>query len=157
MATKSSGSSSSGSRSRSRQSSNGGGASQASQPAARRRSQQKQNGGAGDPDVLIDVPQLKVEEIGLEVDNLHARIALEAKLGDLLELHVGADVVADRVALEIKGVDAQAQLKARLDNVFTILDRTLKTVDENPEILTQLAQNSTAQASLQAAGGDDEE
>jgi hypothetical protein len=155
MATKSSGSSSSGSRSRSRQSSNGGSASQASQPAARRRSQQ--NGGAGEPDVLIDVPQLKVEEIGLEVDNLHARIALEAKLGDLLELHVGADVVADRVALEIKGVDAQAQLKARLDNVFTILDRTLKTVDENPEILTQLAQNSTAQASLQAAGGDDEE
>jgi hypothetical protein len=107
--------------------------------------------------VLIDVPQLKVEEIGLEVDNLHARIALEAKLGDLLELHVGADVVADRVALEIKGVDAQAQLKARLDNVYTILDRTLKTVDANPEILTQLAQNSTAQASLQAAGGDDEE
>ena len=155
MATKSSGSSSSGSRSRSRQSSNGGSASQASQPAARRRSQQ--NGGAGDPDVLIDVPQLKVEEIGLEVDNLHARIALEAKLGDLLELHVGADVVADRVALEIKGVDAQAQLKARLDNVYTILDRTLKTVDANPEILTQLAQNSTAQASLQAAGGDDEE
>jgi hypothetical protein len=155
MATKSSGSSSSGSRSRSRQSSNGGSASQASQPAARRRSQQ--NGGAGDPDVVIDVPQLKVEEIGLEVDNLHARIALEAKLGDLLELHVGADVVADRVALEIKGVDAQAQLKARLDNVYTILDRTLKTVDANPEILTQLAQNSTAQASLQAAGGDDEE
>ena len=155
MATKSSGSSSSGSRSRSRQSSNGGSASQASQPAARRRSQQ--NGDAGEPDVLIDVPQLKVEEIGLEVDNLHARIALEAKLGDLLELHVGADVVADRVALEIKGVDAQAQLKARLDNVFTILDRTLKTVDENPELLTQLAQNSTAQASLQAAGGDDEE
>lgn len=155
MATKSSGSSSSGSRSRSRQSSNGGGSSQASQPAARRRSQQ--NGDAGEPDVLIDVPQLKVEEIGLEVDNLHARLALEAKLGDLLEIHVGADVVADRVALEIKGVDAQAQLKARLDNVFTILDRTLKTVDANPEILTQLAQNSTAQASLQAAGGDDEE
>jgi hypothetical protein len=155
MATKSSGSSSSGSRSRSRQSSNGGSASQASQPAARRRSQS--NGGGGEPDVLLDIPQLKVDEIALEVDNLHARIALEAKLGDLLELHVGADVVVDRVALEIKGVDAQAQLKARLDNVFTILDRTLKTVDENPEILAQLAQNSTAQASLQAGGGDDEE
>src|SRR3954454_17551391 len=153
MATKSSGSTSSGSRSRYRQSSNGGSASQASQPAARRRSQQ--NGGAGDPDVLIDVPQLKVEEIGLEVDNLHARIALEAKLGDLLELHVGADVVADRVALEIKGVDAQAQLKARLDNVFTILERTLKTVDENPELLAQLAQNSVARASLEAGGNEE--
>jgi hypothetical protein len=148
-ATKSSGS---GNRSRSRsKSSNGGSPSQAS---ASQSSATQQNG-AGEPDVLLDVPQLKVDEIGLEVDNLHARIALEAKLGDLLQLYVGADVVVDKVALEIKGVDAQAQLKARLDNVFSILDRTLKTVDQNPELLAQLAQNSVAQASIEA--GSDEE
>jgi len=103
--------------------------------------------------VLLDVPQLKVDEIGLEVDNLHARIALETRLGDLLQLYVGADVVVDKVALEIKGVDAQAQLKARLDNVFSILDRTLKTVDQNPELLSELSKNSV-QASLEA--GDEE-
>jgi hypothetical protein len=141
---------SSGSRSRSK-SSNGGSPSSASQATARSAEQN----GSGEPDVLLDVPQLKVDEIGLEVDNLHARIALEAKLGDLLHLYVGADVVVDKVALEIKGVDAQAQLKARLDNVFSILDRTLKTVDQNPELLRELAQNSVAQASLEA-GGDEE-
>ena len=143
---------SSGSRSRSK-SSNGGSPSQSS--ASRSSATSASQDGAGEPDVLLDVPQLKVDEIGLEVENLHARIALEAKLGDLLQLYVGADVVVDKVALEIKGVDAQAQLKARLDNVFSILDRTLKTVDGNPELLAQLAQNSVAQASLEAGGGEE--
>jgi hypothetical protein len=139
------------SRSRSK-SSNGGSPSQSS--ASRSSARSSEQNGAGEPDVLLDVPQLKVDEIGLEVDNLHARIALEAKLGDLLQLYVGADVVVDKVALEIKGVDAQAQLKARLHNVFSILDRTLKTVDQNPELLTKLSENAV-KASLEA-GADEE-
>src|SRR5687768_6881766 len=57
----------------------------------------------GEPDVLLDVPRLAVEELTLEVDNLHARIALEARLADLVYLHVGADAKIERVALEIKG------------------------------------------------------
>jgi hypothetical protein len=93
----------------------------------------------GEPDVVLDVPQLKVDEIGLEVDNLRARIALQVRLADLLQLGVGADVVVDRVALEIKGVEAQAMLKARLENVQAILDRAFTTIDNNPEILKELA------------------
>ena len=111
-----------------------------------------QNGAAiGEPDVLLDVPQLKVDEITLEVDNLHARIALETRLGDLLQLYVGADVVVDRVALEIKGVDAQAQLKARLHNVLTILDRALETIDQNPKLLTDLAKQASESVEAEAA------
>jgi len=99
--------------------------------------------GAGDePDVLLDVPKLTVEEISLEVDNLHAQIALEARLADLVQLRVGADVEIARVALEIKGVEAQAQLKARLDNVLAIIERALDTVDNNPELLTELARSA---------------
>jgi hypothetical protein len=98
-------------------------------------------GAGGEPDVLLDVPALSVEEITLEVDNLHARIALEARLADLVQLHVGADVRIERVALEIKGVEAQAQLKARLENVLAIIERALDTVDQHPELLTELAGN----------------
>jgi len=126
----------------SRQSGNGGSPKRRSASRSNASEQAERQNGAGEPDVLLDVPQLKVDEIGLEVDNLHARIALETRLGDLLQLYVGADVVVDRVALEIKGVEAQAQLKARLHNVFSILDRTLQTVDQNPELLTELAQNA---------------
>jgi hypothetical protein len=105
--------------------------------------------GSGDePDVLLDVPKLTVEEISLEVDNLHAQIALEARLADLVQLRVGADVEIERVALEIKGVEAQAQLKARLDNVLAIIERALDTVDRNPELLTELARSAQ-----RAAGG----
>lgn len=105
--------------------------------------------GSGDePDVLLDVPKLTVEEISLEVDNLHAQIALEARLADLVQLRVGADVEIERVALEIKGVEAQAQLKARLHNVLAIIERALDTVDNNPELLTELARSTQ-----RAAGG----
>jgi hypothetical protein len=99
-------------------------------------------GNGPEPDVILDVPRLAVDEIALEVDNLHARIALEARLADLVELRVGADVEIERVALEIKGVEAEAHLRARLDRVLAIIERALDTVDKNPQILTELAQSA---------------
>ena len=43
-----------------------------------------------------------------------------------------------RVQLTIKGVEAQARLKVRLDNVARIIDRVLTTVDNNPHIVERL-------------------
>ncbi len=40
--------------------------------------------------------------------------------------------------LTIKGVKAEVLLKVRLDNVASIIDRTLTTIDRNPEILERL-------------------
>jgi len=91
-----------------------------------------------EPDVLLDVPVLKVEEINLEVEDLRARVSLQAEVLDLLKLNVGADVTLGRVGLEIKGVEAQALLKVRLDNVARILDRVLTTIDRNPQILENI-------------------
>jgi hypothetical protein len=82
----------------------------------------------------------------MEVESLQSQVAVEARLGELLHLHVGAEVVAEGVALEIKGVEAQAQLKARLDKVMAIIERTLKTVDAHPEVLTDLAPPDSAGA-----------
>ena len=94
----------------------------------------------GEPDVLLDVPNLKVEELTLEVQNLQAHVALQAQLANLLSLSAGADVSIESVNLTIKGVEAQVLLKVRLDNVAAIIDRTLTTLDRNPEILTELLQ-----------------
>lgn len=90
------------------------------------------------PDVLLDVPVLKVEEIHLEVEDLNAQVSLQAEVLSLLKLHVGADVSLGRVSLEVKGVDAVAQLKVRLDQVAEVLDRVMATIDNNPEILGDL-------------------
>jgi hypothetical protein len=91
-----------------------------------------------DPDVLLAVPNLGVDHIGLNVDNLRAHVELHAKVLDLLELHVGADVSIDKVELEIDNVRVQAMLKVKLDKVVQIVDRVMTTIDNNPEILTNL-------------------
>lgn len=93
----------------------------------------------GEPDVLLDVPRLEVEELNLKVQNLEAHVALEARLAGLLELSVGAHVTIDDVDLELKGVHAEALLKVRLDTVLAILERTLATVDRNPDLLRDVS------------------
>ncbi|MFC8270640.1 hypothetical protein ACFUIZ_33735 [Streptomyces cinereoruber] len=92
-----------------------------------------------EPDVFLDVPLLKVDEIDLDVENLRAHVSLQAEVLDLLKLNVGADVVLGRVHLGISGVEAQAQLRVRLDNVARIINRVLTTLDRNPEMLYELA------------------
>jgi hypothetical protein len=94
-----------------------------------------------EPDVLLDAPVVKVDEINLEVEELRARVSLQAEVLQLLRLNVGADVFIGQVALEIKGVEAQALLKVRLENVTRILDRALTTIDRNPEILKPIAES----------------
>lgn len=106
------------------------------QKAASQRRQQE--AASGDPDVLLDVPNLSVDEITLDVENLRAKVSLDAKLANLLSLTAGADVGIDKVKLTIKGVKAEVLLKVRLDNVANIIDRTLTTIDRNPQILERL-------------------
>lgn len=87
------------------------------------------------PDVLLDVPVVKVDEIDVEVDDLRAQVAVTAEVRDLVQISVGADATLGRVELKIEGVEAQALLKARLDNVSLILERVLTTLDRNPQLL----------------------
>lgn len=107
---------------------------------------------ADDPDVLLDVPNLSVDEISLEVEDLRARVSLRAEVLDLLKLSVGADVELGRVHLDIKGVQAQALLKVRLDNVAEIVDRVLTTIDRNPQILEQVT-SGVGEAARELGGG----
>ncbi|HEX5762624.1 MAG TPA: hypothetical protein VFY04_05840 [Solirubrobacterales bacterium] len=87
------------------------------------------------PDVLLDAPVVKVDEIDIEVAELRAQVAVMAEVRDMVQLSVGADVSLGKVELKIEGVEAQALLKARLDNVALILERVLTTLDRNPELL----------------------
>jgi len=91
-----------------------------------------------DPDVLLDVPVLKVDSIHLEVDNLDAHVALQAKVLDLVNLTVGVDVHLGKLKLDIKGVEAQALAKVRLDHVTAIVDRVMTTLDRNPDLVKSL-------------------
>jgi hypothetical protein len=100
----------------------------------------RRQGRHDEPDVLLDVAELRVEEISLEVEDLTARVSLQANVLDLLKLHVGVDATLGGVQLTIKGVEAKVLLKARLDNVARIIDRVLTTIDNNPAIIGQLTE-----------------
>lgn len=92
------------------------------------------------PDVLLDVPVVKVDEIDLVVENLRAQVSVTAEVQGLVELSVGAEARLGKVELNIQGVEAQALVKARLDNVSAILDRVLLSLDRNPKLLESVGE-----------------
>jgi hypothetical protein len=108
---------------------------------------------SAEPDVLLDVPQLRVEEIILEVEDLRAHVSVQADVLNLLRLSVGADVQLGGVHLEIKGVEAQALLKVRLDKVAEIINRVLATIDRNPKIIDQIVGPLGAASELEGTVG----
>src|ERR687898_1278388 len=103
----------------------------------------------GDPDVLLDVPTLNVEEIDLEVEDLQVRVALQAVLADLVQINVGLKAELGEVKLTVKDVEAQVQLKARLDNVRAIFSEVLASLQHSPQFFRQTLEsvNQTAGAS----------
>lgn len=108
----------------------------------------------GEPDVLLDVPVLKVEEIDLEVEDLRARVTFQAELADLVKINVGLEAELGRVKLEIKGVEAQAQLKARLDNVRAIFSDVLQSLEHNPRFFRDSSGRDPTTGSSQEAPRD---
>ncbi|MEJ2860599.1 hypothetical protein [Actinomycetospora flava] len=96
----------------------------------------------GRPDVYLDVPKLEVEHLGLKVQDLRAKVSLQAEVLNLLKLNVGVDAQLGSVELEIDGVQAEATLKVRLDEVAGIIDRVLTTIDRNPQILETIARSA---------------
>jgi e3 binding domain len=114
--------------------------------------------GGEDPDVTVDVPSLKVEELTLEVENLQHRTSMQAELADMVKLNIGVETNLAGANLELTGVDAQALLRANLDNVRAILSRTLDSIDENPQILQHIARIAeetagTGERALEGAAG----
>lgn len=107
--------------------------------------------GSSQPDVLLDVPNLSIEQLTVDVNNLQVHLALDARLANLLQLTAGADARIDNVRIDLRGVRAQATLIVRLENVRAIIERTLQTLDNNPQLVTQLL--STVDNTVNTVGG----
>lgn len=105
-------------------------------------------------DVILEVPELSVDSIGLTVSDVRAHVALDANAMNLVQLTAGVDVGIKQVQLGIVGVFAEAYLYVDLDNVARIVNRVVQTLDRNPEILTQVFRTvDTAVGSLGGALG----
>ncbi|MBA2712827.1 MAG: E3 binding domain-containing protein [Rubrobacteraceae bacterium] len=97
----------------------------------------------GDPDLQLDVPVLNVEEIDLEVQDLRVRLSVQAELADLVKINIGLDAELGEAKLGIKGVEAQAQLKARLDNVRAIFSEVVASLQHGPQFFRQTPEQRT--------------
>ena len=104
-------------------------------------------------DVILEIPELSVDSIGLTVSDVKAHVALDANAMNLVQLTAGVDVGIKKVQLGIVGVMAEAYLYVDLDNVARIVDRVVLTLDRNPQILTQVLQavDTTVNAAARGA------
>lgn len=72
-----------------------------------------------DPDVYLNA-SVSVGEIDIEVDNITAKVNLQADVLNLLHFSAGVDASIDRVKLTIQNVSAKVLLEARLENVVAM-------------------------------------
>jgi hypothetical protein len=93
------------------------------------------------PTFMLDVPVLNIDELDLEVNELRAHVSSRAELANLVKINVGVDIYLDDVKLDIKGLEAQALLRVQLDRILGTLDRALEAINNNPQILSEVAQD----------------
>jgi hypothetical protein len=86
-------------------------------------------------DVYVDAPVVKVDEIKFEIDDLRAHLAVLAEAGHFVQINAGVGVRLGKAELEIQGVETQALLETRLENVTKILERVVTSLERNPELL----------------------
>jgi hypothetical protein len=110
---------------------------QARRPAGQRIAQGT-TGYTPNRDVILEVPELSVDSIGLTVQDVRAHVSLDANAMNFVQITAGVDVGIKRVKLSITGVLAEVYLYVDLDNVARVVDRVVATLDRNPDILTQV-------------------
>ena len=86
-----------------------------------------------EPDVMLNA-SVHVGEIFIGVDNLTAKINLDAQVLQLLQFNAGVDLSIDKVSLLIQNVTAKVYLEARLGNLVKMIGDVLDSIDLNPVI-----------------------
>ena len=112
----------------------------ARRPAGQRIAPSSSSGVTPNRDVILEVPELSVDSIGLTVQDVRAHVSLDANAMNFVQITAGVDVGIRKVQLSISGVLAEAYLYVDLDNVARVVDRVVLTLDRNPQILTQVLQ-----------------
>jgi hypothetical protein len=127
---------------------------QARRPAGQRVQPSTSSGLTSNRDVILEIPELSVDSIGLTVQDVRAHVSLDANAMNFVQITAGVDVGIRKVQLSISGVLAEAYLYVDLDNVARVVDRVVLTLDRNPQILTQVLKtvDTTVNAALPRAG-----
>lgn len=82
------------------------------------------------PDLELHVPNAEVQKVSLEVENLEARLDLDTRVANLVEISAGVVANVQKLKLQLEGVRAETHLVVRLDRVADVLKRALGTLDD---------------------------
>ncbi|KAF2491791.1 hypothetical protein BU16DRAFT_516337 [Lophium mytilinum] len=88
-----------------------------------------------EPDVYLNAT-VHVGEIDITVENITAKINLDAQVLSLLKFNAGVTAHIDRVFLQIQNVSAKVTLEARLGNLVLMINDILESLDLNPILAT---------------------
>ncbi len=89
-------------------------------------------------DVILEVPEIKVDKIRINVEDIDARVNLHVKAIDFVQINAGVHVHLDKVEVVIKGVRAEAYLQVRLARVKSVLVRVMEMLDNNADMLADV-------------------
>ncbi|KAF4549004.1 Hypothetical protein D9617_24g017180 [Elsinoe fawcettii] len=87
------------------------------------------------PDVFLNATA-NVGEISIGVQNLSAKINVDAQVLGLLDFGAGVDLSINRVDLVIQNISARVLLEARLGNLVTMIENVLDSIDLNPLLVS---------------------
>jgi hypothetical protein len=87
------------------------------------------------PDMILDFPNVSVDELEMELHNFTARVTVEGSVGNLVKVCTGVNVNVGDLSVSMKGVQASALLVGRLDNLKEVLGKAIDAAMQNPDLL----------------------
>lgn len=101
-------------------------------------------------DLKVDLDKLTLDEVSIELEDLSASLDLKVSVANFVNVQASASAHLGKTTVEVKGLDVEAHLGVDINNVTRVVETTLKTLAENPEILKVL--EKTVESSVGALG-----
>jgi hypothetical protein len=86
------------------------------------------------PDVVLDVPRAVVGKLSLDVENLQARLDIDTRVVNIVQISAGVVATVQKLKMELEGVETEAHLVVRLERVANVLAKALDAIDARPEL-----------------------
>lgn len=96
------------------------------------------------PDVLLDIPDLTVENLELEVRDLHVLLKFDTEVAyGLVKICPFVEVNLGSGSVKLNNLQANALCVVRMENLRQIVDNTLRTAERNPDAVAALRNMDT--------------
>ncbi|WP_156140460.1 hypothetical protein [Sporocytophaga myxococcoides] len=83
------------------------------------------------PDIVIDIPELKLEQVNIQAKNLQAEVSMNTSLKEMVNMNFGVEAQIGSLHIKIDKARTEAHLRFRLKRVRGILNKTVQTLVKN--------------------------